>query len=193
MYQPAEPTPGYKFLTNLYNKDTPPPAVPGPPTNFNELAYQPDPMLTPSKIAQLPGTEPENQGSLARGITAGLQTTKEAYYAVKGLAQKALGDENGFRDSLSLAMLYDNSAGTLAPKYGIVDSVRYGTVGDMISSLGYALGTQVPTIATMTAATKNSLRPTFSANASSAGVFDFSRLLVRPLRTSCWMVGKLGP
>src|SRR6516164_309735 len=25
----------------------------------------------------------------------------------------------------------------------------------------------------------------------SAGVFDFSRLLVRPLRTSCWMVGKL--
>ena len=27
----------------------------------------------------------------------------------------------------------------------------------------------------------------------SAGVFDFSRLLVRPLRTSCWIVGKLVP
>jgi hypothetical protein len=86
-----------------------------------------------------------------RGITAGGYQTKMALTAISGLAKKAFGDENGFRDSMSLAAMYDNQASALAPKYGIIDSVRKGTIGDTFSALGFALGEQLPNIMTMIA------------------------------------------
>lgn len=137
-----------QYLAQAGTKEGGAPAKPVPFFDAVEQATRSTAQAPVSFVDALGGEAPIEQGSwFGEGFRSGLLGLRETGIALKGLAQKAVGDREGLLDTVSVLESLGRTQSVLQPAYPTLEeTLAKGTVVDFFDWATHRLGEQAPNL-----------------------------------------------